>query len=88
VGDAYHRRAYQRLRLVVLEAANYRCQIRGPHCSDFATAVDHVRPVALGGRNEVENLRAACIQCNSWLGGKVSGEVRRQQIIGPRSRVW
>jgi 5-methylcytosine-specific restriction endonuclease McrA len=88
VGDAYHRASFQRARRVVLAAANYRCQIRGPHCTAVATAVDHVRPVALGGRNDVGNLRAACIHCNSWLGGKVSGEVRRQQIIGTRSRVW
>jgi 5-methylcytosine-specific restriction endonuclease McrA len=86
VGDAYHRRAYQRARRVVLEAAGWRCQ--WPGCSNRATTVDHVTPLAYGGSNDPANLRASCQACNSRGGAAISTENRRRRIIGRRSRPW
>jgi 5-methylcytosine-specific restriction protein A len=61
---AYDRR-YRANRFVALERARWRCQIRGPGCHGWATQADHVVPVAMGGSNELANLRAACARCNA-----------------------
>jgi len=37
-----------------------------------ATTVDHVIPKVLGGTDDVYNLVAACLRCNSSRGGKVA----------------
>jgi 5-methylcytosine-specific restriction endonuclease McrA len=86
VPDAYHRAEYRRLRLVVLEAAGYRCQ--WPGCHAVATTVDHVTPLALGGTNTPGNLRASCVACNSRGGTAVRVALRAARKIGRRSRRW
>jgi 5-methylcytosine-specific restriction endonuclease McrA len=88
VGDAYHRLDYQTARRIVLAAAHYRCQIRGPRCTLIATTADHIVPLIRGGTNEVTNLRAACLPCNSQGGGRLSVEQRRARQLGHRSRAW
>jgi 5-methylcytosine-specific restriction endonuclease McrA len=85
-GAAYHRREYQVARRVVLEAAHYRCQ--WPGCTNVATTVDHVTPLAYGGGNDLANLRASCAPCNSRGGAVVGNELRRGKVIGRRSRHW
>lgn len=40
------------------------CQIRSPQCTGTATTVDHIIPLAEGGIDEDENLRAACDACH------------------------
>jgi len=57
------------LRAAVLEAAGGMCEIKLPGCTTTATVMDHIIPVADGGRHEPRNLRAACDHCNSVLGG-------------------
>lgn len=74
-------RAWRRLRLAVLHAAGWRCQVPvdatgraadcGPLCGLPANTVDHIRPRALGGGNEPANLRAACARHN--YGRRVPG---------------
>jgi 5-methylcytosine-specific restriction protein A len=34
-------------------------------CGGWATEVDHVRPLAMGGRNDTGNLRSLCKPCHS-----------------------
>lgn len=34
-------------------------------CGRPAESIDHIVPVALGGTDEIDNLRPACISCNS-----------------------
>lgn len=56
---------WRKLRLVILERDDYRCQIRGEHCEGAANEVDHIVPLHAGGAwYEPENLRAACGTCN------------------------
>lgn len=52
-----------RLRQIVLERDQYRCQLRLPGCTLTATQADHVHPRETHGDGP-ENLRAACRHCN------------------------
>lgn len=44
------------------------CRIQGPGCTHIADTVDHIVPVIHGGTDSRENLRGACIHCNSSRG--------------------
>ena len=86
MSDARHRKSYTGQRLAVLDAAGWRCQ--WPGCTNPATTVDHVIPLAYGGTNDRANLRASCHACNSRGGAAIATEVRRRRLIGRRSRDW
>lgn len=60
--------ASKRLRYEVLRRDNHTCQYCGRSAPDVELHVDHVIPVALGGRDEPSNLKAACRDCNSGKG--------------------
>jgi 5-methylcytosine-specific restriction endonuclease McrA len=79
---------YRKARPHVLADALYQCEVRGPTCTGMATTVDHVRPVAEGGTDDRVNLRAACPQCNSRLGGQLGQQRKRLRDMGTRSRRW
>src|SRR5262245_4604791 len=65
-------RKHARLRPIVLQRANYRCEIRDPaKCIGIATESDHIVPLELGGLDSLDNLRAACKPCNSRAGAKL-----------------
>ena len=87
MADAYHRAVYRNARHAVLEAAGWRCQMT-PGCTNPATTVDHVIPLALGGTNAPENLRASCRGCNSRGGAALTNEIKRARRVGRRSRAW
>lgn len=54
-----------KLRMAVLERDGRRCQICGARQEDGATLhVDHIIPVARGGKTEMGNLRTLCDMCN------------------------
>jgi len=55
----------KRLRFEVLRRDGHRCWYCGISASETDLVIDHVIPVALGGRTEPENLVAACRACNS-----------------------
>lgn len=42
-------------------------------CGGAATAIDHVKPIRLGGSHMLSNLRPACSRCNSSKGGRWFG---------------
>jgi 5-methylcytosine-specific restriction endonuclease McrA len=86
--DPYASTAYRKARPLVLEAAGYRCQIRAPGCTNLATTVDHVVPLAQGGTHAPQNLRAACLHCNSAGGGRITQAKSRARQVGRRSRRW
>lgn len=86
--DPYASTQYRRARRGVLEAAGYRCEIRGPGCQVVATTVDHVQAITLGGTHDLGNLRAACLRCNSRGGAMIAVARRRTRTVGRRSRRW
>lgn len=52
-------------------------------CGASAESVDHIIPVALGGTDDLDNLRPACIRCNSVDGGKLGSVLRARSRPGP-----
>jgi hypothetical protein len=52
-------------RLKIYERDNYHCTYCGKQLTRFTATLDHVTPVSEGGDNSAENLRTACLQCNS-----------------------
>jgi 5-methylcytosine-specific restriction endonuclease McrA len=82
--DPYKSKAYVRNRLVVLEAAGWRCVI----CGKPAKCVDHVVPLSRGGDHRLSNLRAMCRRCNSRLGAGLANETMARRRLGRHSRQW
>jgi HNH endonuclease len=57
-------------RSIVLARDDFRCQ----HCgSELDLQIDHVRPLALGGGNDVDNLQVLCKRCNTSKGARFVG---------------
>lgn len=67
------RPASRRTRFKVLERDGYRCRYCGRSADDIAIDVDHIVPVRLGGTDDLDNLVAACVDCNA---GKSAHELR------------
>lgn len=59
----------RRLRFEILRRDNHTCRYCGRTAPDVKLTVDHVHPVALGGKDDPSNLVAACADCNA---GKTS----------------
>jgi HNH endonuclease len=55
----------KRLRFEILRRDGFVCRYCGAQAPDVELTVDHVTPKALGGRDEPENLVAACRPCNT-----------------------
>ena len=65
--------AWRRVRAAVL--ARDRCCVS---CGAPAEEVDHIRPVVMGGGDELENLRALCRQCHSIVTAALNTARRRR----------
>lgn len=61
------------VRFDVFRRDGFRCTICGLAATDVGVIleIDHIRPVRLGGRNEVTNLRTTCRECNRGKGGRL-----------------
>lgn len=55
----------KRLRYEILRRDNHTCRYCGESAPDVKLTVDHVLPVALGGKDDATNLVAACRDCNA-----------------------
>lgn len=58
--------AWQALRLAVLKRDGYICN----YCGNEATEADHVLAKDNGGKDEMDNLVAACKPCNGRKGNR------------------
>ena len=68
----------KKLRFQILNRDNFTCQYCGRKAPDVILEVDHIVPVAKGGKTEVENLITACHDCNS--GKKAESLIRPTTI--------
>lgn len=67
----------KRLRFEVFKRDGFACVYCGAKPPEVVLHVDHVRPVAEGGTNEIDNLLTACAGCNSGKGATpLDGETR------------
>jgi 5-methylcytosine-specific restriction endonuclease McrA len=55
-------------------------------CGAYATTVDHVVAVVLGGTHDLSNLRPCCSTCNSSAGARVGNRLRPRRALSPRQR--
>jgi len=62
----------KKTRFDVFKRDGFKCQYCGAHPPEVTLEIDHIRPVALGGENEIDNLVAACFDCNR---GKGAGDL-------------
>ena len=51
------------LRIKVLEKSSHKCEFCS-NSNENELEVDHIKPIVLGGKNNIENLRILCRKCN------------------------
>jgi 5-methylcytosine-specific restriction endonuclease McrA len=77
LGD-YHSKAQRKLmtpelRKKIKERDNYTCQECGKFMPDeVGLHIDHIIPVAKGGKSVPSNLRVLCSKCNGSKGAKIT----------------
>jgi hypothetical protein len=76
-----------RLRFEVLRRDRYTCRYCGAKAPDVELTVDHVTPIALGGRDEPSNLITACRTCNSGK-SSTSGDDEVVEEAGLKALAW
>ncbi|MEM9163333.1 MAG: HNH endonuclease signature motif containing protein, partial [Cyanobacteria bacterium P01_F01_bin.4] len=76
--------------------------IRAKNCCEYCKTqqlligmpliIDHVIPISADGKNEFENLAAACYRCNEFKGPRVSAidplSSKAVPLFNPRSQGW
>ena len=66
----------RKLRHQVFQRDGYRCRECGATNKQTRLHVDHIKPVAKGGTNDLNNLQTLCEECNKakytdeWVGGE------------------
>lgn len=72
----YHSKNQRRLmspelRRMIMERDNYTCQICGKYMPDeVGLHIDHIIPVAAGGKSAASNLQVLCSKCNGRKGAR------------------
>lgn len=65
----YRRKTYsQTTRKMIYNKADGRCALCGKPVKLEDMTVDHIKPLAMGGGNDVENLQCTCSACNLFKG--------------------
>jgi len=62
------------LRYSVMRRDAFRCVLCGATAETDALVVDHITPLARGGKTDPENLRVLCQRCNSGKGTRMDAE--------------
>ena len=58
----------KKMRFEVFKRDKFTCQYCGRSAPDVVLEVDHIKPVAKGGKNELLNLVTSCMDCNRGKG--------------------
>ena len=64
----------KKLRFEVFKRDSFRCQYCGRSAPDVILEVDHIIPVAEGGKNDIMNLLTSCRDCNRGKGKRMLSE--------------
>lgn len=70
------------LRYRIMRRDGFACVLCGATAPDEKLVVDHVMPIARGGKTESTNLRTLCSRCNTGKGTKLE---RRTNQCHPRT---
>jgi len=73
----------KKVRFEVFKRDSFTCQYCGEKAPNVVLHIDHIRPVADGGTNEILNLVTSCVACNSGKGARLLGDdsiVERQRL--------
>jgi hypothetical protein len=60
-----------KVRSRVMERDNFHCKRCGSGTEHGPLVVDHIHPVSLGGRSDMDNLQTLCRPCNSGKGARL-----------------
>lgn len=60
----------KKTRFEVFKRDAFTCQYCGAHPPGVLLHVDHIKPVAEGGKNDIDNLVTACEPCNAGKGAR------------------
>ena len=74
----------QSLRFQVLERDGFTCQYCGRKVPQVELEVDHILPVTAGGSDSLDNLWAACIDCNTGKAGKIISKGQDNEALTER----
>jgi 5-methylcytosine-specific restriction endonuclease McrA len=65
----------KKLRFDVFKRDGFKCMYCGAHPPGVLLHVDHIKPVADGGKNNIDNLITACEPCNLGKGARLLSSV-------------
>ena len=68
------RKPSKKIRFEVFKRDNFTCQYCGRKSPDVVLEVDHITPVAKGGKNNIMNLITSCVECNRGKGKNILSE--------------
>jgi hypothetical protein len=71
-------------RYKVLERDKFKCQLCGKSPPQIELEVDHIVPKAEKGRDNIENLRSTCKDCNRGRGTLVEKGISSKDLLSPQ----
>ena len=81
------------LRHKVFQRDGYRCRECGASKEETSLEIDHIVPVARGGKNDIDNLQTLCRECNrmkhtdEWVGGENTVEVAENELNNLKNQI-
>lgn len=75
----------KKMRFEVFKRDSFRCQYCGRSAPDVILEVDHIKPVAEGGKNTLLNLVTACRDCNRGKGKRLIND--NQEIVKQKNEL-
>lgn len=77
LGLSQRRRLYKQ----VYKKYGEKCYICGIELNRKSKTIDHVHPLALGGTNDMENLRPCCVRCNNKKGSRTLYQFQNSYLV-------
>lgn len=74
-----------KVRFEVFKRDKFTCQYCGKKAPDVILHVDHLNPVAKGGKNNIQNLITSCVDCNFGKGARLLSDQTAVEKIQKQS---